>query len=65
MMGMNAFAAIWASPVRFFNVILGAFSLAWQVSAAADEPAARINGMVVSALVIVFSLVPPRESAGL
>ncbi|HWA70777.1 MAG TPA: hypothetical protein VG937_00510 [Polyangiaceae bacterium] len=64
-MGMNAFAAIWASPVRYFNVILGALSLAWQASAAAHEPAARLNGIIVSALVIAFSLVPPREPAGL
>jgi hypothetical protein len=65
MIGMNAFAAIWASPVRFFNVILGGLSLAWQAAAATHEPAARMNGIVVSALVIALSLVPPREPAGL
>lgn len=65
MIGMNAFAAIWASPVRFFNVILGGLALAWQAAAAVHEPAARIHGIVVSGLVILFSLVPPRERAGL
>jgi hypothetical protein len=65
MIGMNAFAAIWASPVRFFNVILGGIALAWQAAAASQEPAARITGIVASGLVILFSLVPPRERAGL
>jgi hypothetical protein len=65
MIGMNAFASIWASPVRFFNVILGGISLAWQAAAAAHEPAARVNGIVVSGLVILLSLVPPRERGGL
>lgn len=65
MIGMNAFAAIWASPARFFNVILGGISLAWQAAAATHEPAARLNGMLASGLVIALSLVPPREPAGL
>lgn len=63
-MGMTAFSAIWASPVRFFNVILGGIALAWQAAAASHEPAARLNGMVVSGLVIALSLVPPRTRAG-
>ena len=61
---MNAFAAIWASPTRFFNVILGGISLIWQAAAASHEPAARLNGIVVSVLVIALSLVPPRVPAG-
>ena len=65
MIGMNAFAAIWASPVRFFNVILGGLALVWQAAAAIHEPTARLNGIVVSGLVIALSLVPPRERAGL
>lgn len=65
MIAMNAFSAIWASPVRYFNVLLGALSLAWQAAAATHEPMARINGIVGSALVIAFSLVPPRERSGL
>ena len=65
MIGMNAFAAIWASPVLFFNVILGGIALAWQAAAASHEPAARLSGIVASGLVILFSLVPPRERAGL
>jgi hypothetical protein len=64
MMGMTAFAAIWASPTRFFNVILGGMALVWQIAAASYEPAARLNGIIVSALVIAFSLVPPRTPAG-
>jgi hypothetical protein len=63
-MGMTAFAAIWASPARFFNVILGGIALAWQLAAASHEPAARLNGIVVSALVIALSLVPARTRAG-
>jgi hypothetical protein len=65
MIVMNAFAAIWASPARFFNVLLGGMALGWQASAASHEPAARLNGIIVSGLVIALSLVPPRRSAGL
>jgi hypothetical protein len=64
MMGMTAFAAIWASPARFFNVIMGGMALIWQAAAASHEPAARLNGIIVSGLVIAFSLVPPRVPAG-
>jgi len=64
MIGLNAFAAIWASPVRFFNVILGGLALVWQYAAASHEPAARLNGVVVSGLVIALALVPPRIPAG-
>jgi len=64
MIGLNAFAAIWASPVRFFNVILGGLALVWQYAAASHEPAARLNGIVVSGLVIALALVPPRVPAG-
>lgn len=65
MIGMTAFAAIWASPARFFNLIMGGMSLIWQAAAASHEPAARVNGIVVSAVVMVLSLVPPRTPAGL
>jgi len=64
MMGMTAFAAIWASPTRLFNVIMGGMALIWQAAAASQEPAARINGVVVSGLVIALSLIPPRTPAG-
>jgi hypothetical protein len=64
MITMNAFAAIWASPTRFFNVLLGGMALGWQATAAADQPAARLNGIIVSGLVIALSLVPPRRPAG-
>lgn len=63
-MGMNAFAGIWASPARYFNVVLGGISLAWQLAAAEHQPAAFANGVVVSALVIVLSLIPSRHYAG-
>jgi hypothetical protein len=63
-MGMNAFAGLFASPARFFNVALGGISLAWQASSAAEQPAALINGVTVSGLVIAFSLVPSRIRAG-
>jgi hypothetical protein len=63
-MGMNAFAAIWASPARFFNVVLGGISLAWQAAAAENQPLAFTNGVGVSLLVIVFSLIPSRRQAG-
>jgi hypothetical protein len=65
MISMNAFAAIWASPVRFFNVLLGGMALVWQMAASAHEPMARISGIVASGLVIALSLVPPRRRAGL
>jgi len=65
MIAMVAFAGIWASPVRFFNVILGGIALVWQAAAASQEPTARMNGIIVSALVIALSLVPPRRPAGL
>jgi hypothetical protein len=65
MISMNAFAAIWASPARFFNVLVGGIALAWQAAAAAHEPAARVNGIVACGLVVVLSLVPPRRRAGL
>ena len=61
MIAMNAFAAIWASPARIFNVVLAGIALAWQVAAASHEPTARVNAMVVSGLVIVLSLVPPSR----
>jgi hypothetical protein len=64
MIVMNAFAAIWASPARFFNVLIGGIALVWQAAAAAHEPAARMNGIVCSALVIALALVPPRQRAG-
>lgn len=65
LISMNAFGAIWASPARFFNVVLGGISLAWQTAAATHEPAARVSGMVASCLVIALSLVPPPRRAGL
>lgn len=62
MIAMNAFAAIWASPARIFNVLIGGMALVWQMAAASHEPAARINGVVVSGLVIALALVPARRS---
>lgn len=62
MLGMTSFAAIWASPTRFFNVLIGGMALCWQAAAASHEPAARINGVIVSALIIALALVPPRIS---
>jgi hypothetical protein len=60
---MNAFAGIWAPPVRIFNVLLGGMSLAWQASAAqaAGDSLSFTNGVVTSALVIVLSLIPSRH----
>lgn len=58
---MNAFAAIWASPVRFFTLLLGGMSLVWQASAAGSDVAALTSGVVSSGLVILFSLVPSRR----
>ncbi len=64
MIGMIAFAAIWASPTRFFNVIMGGMALVWQAAAASDDPPTRLNGIVVSILVMALSLVPQRSRAG-
>jgi hypothetical protein len=55
---MTAFAAIWASPARYFNVLLGAMSLGWQLTAASKEPLTLVHGVIVSGLVIVLSFVP-------
>jgi hypothetical protein len=60
MIAMNAFASIFAWPVRYFNVLLGAISLAWQVSAAAGQPLLLVNGAIVSGLVVVLALIPGR-----
>jgi hypothetical protein len=60
MIAMNAFASIFAWPARYFNVLLGAISLAWQVSAAAGQPVLLVNGVLVSGLVIVLALIPGR-----
>lgn len=65
LIGMTAFAAIWASAARFFNLIMGGMALIWLTAAASQEPAARVNGIIVSVLVMAFSLVPPRRHAGL
>ena len=65
MTGMTAFAAIWASPVRLFNVILGGMALLWQAAAASGQPAAYWNGIITSALIMVLALVPSRRAAGL
>jgi len=64
MIAMIAFSAMWASPSRFFNVVVGGIALAWQAAAAAHEPAARLNGIIVCGLVIALALVPPRQPAG-
>jgi hypothetical protein len=63
-MGMTAFAGIFASPARYFNLVLGAISLAWQATAASHERAALVNGVLVSALVLGLCLVPRRIRAG-
>lgn len=60
MIAMNAIGSIFASPARYFNVLLGAISLAWQASAAAGQPVLLTNGVVVSGLVIVLALIPRR-----
>ena len=60
---MNAFAAIWAAPARYFNALLGLMSLGWQTTAAAHEPATLTNGVLVSGLVIVLSVLPARRMA--
>jgi hypothetical protein len=64
MIAVNAFASIFAWPVRYFNVLLGGISLAWQLSATAGQPVLLVNGVAVSALVIVLSLVPVRAARG-
>ncbi|HVY27838.1 MAG TPA: hypothetical protein VHB79_14885 [Polyangiaceae bacterium] len=58
--GMNAFAAIWASQVRYFTMLLGGMSLVWQASAAGNDQLALISGVVSSGLVIAMSFVPPQ-----
>jgi hypothetical protein len=58
---MNAFAAIWAPQVRYFNVLLGGMSLVWQASAAGHDRAALMSGVISSTLVIALSFVPTRE----
>lgn len=63
MITINAFGAIWASPARVFNVLLGGMALVWQNAAAHDEPTARVNGIVVSALVVILSLIPSRAAS--
>lgn len=63
MISINAFGAIWASPARLFNVLLGGMALLWQNAAAHDEPVARVNGIVVSALIVLISLIPARSAA--
>lgn len=60
-MAMNAFAAIWAPPARYFNVLLGGMSLAWQLTAASREPWTLVHGLLVSGLVIVLSFLPMRR----
>lgn len=59
---MNAFAAIWAAPARYFNAVLGGISLGWHVTAAADQQVTLFNGAAVSLLVVLLSLVPPRRA---
>jgi hypothetical protein len=60
---MNAFAAIWAPPARYFNALLGLLSLAWHITAASNQTATLVHGAVVSGLVILLSLVPTRRHA--
>lgn len=59
---MTAFAAIWASPARYFNVVLGAMSLGWQLTAASKEPLTLVHGVVISGTVIALSFVPQRRA---
>jgi hypothetical protein len=61
MIGMVAFAGIFAWPARYFNAVLGGISLAWQASAAAEQPVTLVNGVVVSGLIIVLSVIPNRN----
>ena len=61
-MAMNAFAGIWASPVRFFNLLLGGMALAW-LTAAATDSLTLVNGVVVCSLVMLLALVPSRRPA--
>jgi hypothetical protein len=58
---MNAFASIWAPQARFFNTVIGVLSLGWHITAAADQSVTLANGALVSGLVILLSLVPPRR----
>jgi hypothetical protein len=58
---MNAFAAIWAPPARYFNVPLGAMSLGWQLTAGAAQPLTLVHGVVVSMLVILLAFIPLRQ----
>ena len=58
---MNAFASIWAPPARYFNVVIGAMSLGWQLTAAAREPATLVHGVIVSGLVVLLALAPLRR----
>jgi hypothetical protein len=57
---MNAFASIWAPPVRIFDLLLGGLSLAWQSAAAADHKLTLVNGVVASGLVVAMAMIPPR-----
>lgn len=57
---LNAFASIWASPVRIFDIVLGGISLLWQATAAAEHQLTLVNGVVVSGVVIAMALVPPK-----
>jgi hypothetical protein len=57
---LNAFAAIWASQVRYFTMLLGGMALVWQASAAGSDRAALISGVVSSGLVIALSFIPPQ-----
>lgn len=57
---MNAFAAIWAPPARYFAVPLGAMSLGWQLTAASDQPLTLIHGVIVSGLVALLAFMPLR-----
>ena len=59
---MTAFAAIWAPPARYFNVLLGAMSLGWQLTAASNEPLTLVHGVVISGLVIALSFMPLRRT---
>jgi hypothetical protein len=55
---MNAFGAIWAPQVRYFNLPLGFLALVWQVSAAGNDARTLMSGLISSLLVVLFSLVP-------
>jgi hypothetical protein len=64
MIAMNAFSSIWASPVRYFNVLLGGMSLLWQAAAAEHDRLTWTNGVLVSGLVVLLALLPSRYPAG-